>query len=80
MTRITVLLFALVVCFATAAQAQTQAPKPDPALKKLAVRVGHWTYEGENNPGPLGLGGKYTGEATCQMILGGFFFAMPRAG
>jgi hypothetical protein len=54
-------------------QAQTAAPKPDPALRKLHVLVGHWTYEGEYKPGPLGPGGKVTGEYAAQMILGGFF-------
>jgi hypothetical protein len=61
------------VCFATAMQAQAPAPKPDPALKKLSVLVGHWTREAEYKPGPLGPGGKYTGDWTTQMILGGFF-------
>ena len=72
MQRISILLLALVVCFATAMQAQ--APKPDPALKKLSVLVGHWTFEGEQKPGPLGPGGKSSGEFGGQMILGGFFF------
>jgi hypothetical protein len=35
--------------------------------------VGHWTYEGEYKPEPLGPGGKFTGENTARMILGGFF-------
>jgi hypothetical protein len=74
MTRISVLLFVLVVFFATAMQAQAPAPKPDPEVKKLHADLGHWTYEGEAKPGPLGPGGKFTGEATCQMILGGFIF------
>jgi len=76
MRRLHNLFLLLIACFATAmlAQAPAQAPKPDPALKKLAVLVGHWTYEGEYNAGPLGPGGKITGEYTGQMILGGFFF------
>jgi hypothetical protein len=73
MTRISVLLLVLLVCSATALQAQAQAPKPDPELKKLRVFVGHWTYEGESKSGPLGPGGKFTGDMTCQMILEGFF-------
>ncbi len=62
-------------CFATAmlAQAPALAPKPDPALKKLLPLVGHWAYEEEDKPGPLGPGGKSSGEYTAQMILGGFF-------
>jgi hypothetical protein len=74
MQRISILLLALVVCFVTAMQAQAPAPKPDPALKKLHVWVGHWTYEGEYKPGPLGPGAKATGEFTGQMILRGFLF------
>ncbi len=74
MQRISILLLGLVVCFATAMQAQAPASKPNPEFKKLSVFVGHWTYEGEYKPGPLGPGGKATGEYTGQMILGGFFF------
>jgi hypothetical protein len=73
MRRISVLLFFLVVCLATALQAQAPAPKPGPEVKKLHADLGHWTYEGEAKPGPGCLGGKFTGEMTCQMILGGFF-------
>jgi hypothetical protein len=67
------LLFVLVVFFPMTIQAQPQAPKPDPEVRKLHAMVGHWTYEGEYKPGPLGPGGKFTGEDNCQMILGGFF-------
>lgn len=74
MRRMNVLLFFLVVCFATAMQAQAPAPKPDPELKKLHVWLGDWTVEGKYKPGPLGPGGKFTAEYTGQMILGGFFF------
>jgi hypothetical protein len=73
MQRISILLLVIVVCFVTAMQAQAPAPKPDPEVKKLHVFVGHWTYEGEFKPGPLGPGGSLTGERTCQMILSGFF-------
>jgi hypothetical protein len=37
MQRISISLLDLVVCFATAMQAQTQAPNPDPELKKLEI-------------------------------------------
>ena len=70
-------LIALIVaaCFSVSALAQqpTQSPKPDPELKKLAVYVGQWRYEGESKPGPLGPPGKIVGEATSEMILRGFF-------
>jgi hypothetical protein len=73
MQRISLLLLVLVLFSATAMQAQAPAPKPNPELKKLLPLVGHWTYEGEFKPGPLGPGGKYTGEQSVRMILGGFF-------
>ncbi len=53
---------------------QAPAPKADPEVKKLQVLVGHWTFKGEYKAGPLGPGGKVTGEYTGRMILGGFFF------
>jgi hypothetical protein len=64
----------MIICVGTAMQAQTPAPKPDPELTKLHVWVGHWTVEGEDEAGPLGPGGKVTGEYVGQMILGGFFY------
>ena len=73
MKRISILLLLLVVCFATAMQAQAQAPKPSREVNKLLPLVGHWAYEEEDKPSPLGPGGKSGGEYTAQMILGGFF-------
>jgi len=73
MQRISILLLVLVACFATVMQAQAPAPKPDPEVKKLHAVVGNWTFDGEQKPGPLGPGGKFTGEDNCHMILGGFF-------
>jgi pimeloyl-ACP methyl ester carboxylesterase len=73
MQRMSFLLLVLVACFATALPAQTEAPKPDPALQKLSVLVGHWTYEEDWKAGPLGPGGKMTGVYDARMILGGFF-------
>jgi Protein of unknown function (DUF1579) len=73
MKRFTILCLLLVVGFVFAMQAQMSAPKPDPEVKKLNVYVGHWTYEGESRSGPFSPGGKFTGSATGQMILRGFF-------
>jgi hypothetical protein len=66
--------FLLGLSLTTAMLAQPPAPKPDPQIKQLSALVGRWTYEGEYKPGPLGPGGKITGEYTGQMILKGFFF------
>jgi hypothetical protein len=71
--RISVLPLVLAVCFTTAMQAQAPAPKPDAEVKKLRSVVGHWTYEGESQPGAWGPGGKSSGKVNCQMILGGSF-------
>ena len=80
MKRTVALLFLLAFCSSTAIQAQAPAPKPDPEVKKLHAVVGHWTFEGERKPGPLGPGGKFTGEDNCRMILGGFFFQCQLSG
>ena len=76
MRRFKVLLFLLVLAFVSTMQAQAPAtaPKPDPALQKIAVWSGHWTSETDLKPGPLGPGAKTTGEFTIRPILGGFFF------
>ena len=55
-----------IICSATAMQAQAPPPNPDPEVKKLHVYVGHWSYEGEAMPGPLGPGGKFTGEQDAE--------------
>jgi hypothetical protein len=76
--RKTMLLLAILglVCFVSIMQAQTQAPKPDPAISKLQAFIGHWTYEGADKAGPLGPGGKITGAQNGHMILGGFFLEL----
>ena len=76
MKKFVLLCLLLMVGLVSVVQAQTPAaaPKPDPELKKLAVWVGHRTSEGEYKPGPLGPGGKFTGEYDGKMILGGFVF------
>jgi hypothetical protein len=66
--------FLMGLSLATAIFAQAQAPKPDPHLKQLSALAGRWTYEGEYKSGPLGPGGKITGEYTGRTILNGFFY------
>lgn len=67
------ILLSCVLIFSIVVAAQTSAPKPDPALQKLQVLVGHWTYQGEYKAGPFGPGGKITGVYESRPILGGFF-------
>jgi len=71
----TLIAFIVTACFSLTAFAQqsTLQIKPDPELKKLAVYVGQWKYEGEYKPGPLGTAGMATGSATGEMILRGCF-------
>ncbi len=73
MRRMNILLPLLTVGLATAGKAQSPTPKPSPELKKLLPLVGHWTYEEEWKPGPLGPGGKMAGVYDAHMILGGHF-------
>jgi hypothetical protein len=73
MKRIAFVVGLVVLAFAVAILAQTPAPKPGPEHQKVGAFVGHWTYAGEYIAGPAGPGGKFTGEYTAQMILGGFF-------
>jgi len=82
MRRFVVLFLLLMVGIVSVVQAQTPAtaPKPAPELKKLQPLVGHWTFEGEGKPGPLGPGGKFTGEFNSRMILGGFFLQCQMSG
>ena len=73
MKRIILALGLAVTFLSPVGLAQTSPPKPGPEHHKVRVFVGHWTYEGEYKPGPLGPGGKAAGEYTVQPILGGFF-------
>jgi hypothetical protein len=74
MRRFSILqLLLLVICCASA---QAQMAKPGPELKPLHLIAGHWTYTGDYKPGPLGPGGKVTGEQNNQIILGGFFLQL----
>ena len=49
------------------------APQPCPELKKLAVFLGHWKFQGEYKPISSLPAGKITGEYSAEMILKGFF-------
>jgi hypothetical protein len=62
------------LALAVSLQAQTTAPKPDPELQKLQILAGQWSYEGTDKGALSGHPGKFTGEYTGRMILGGFFF------
>lgn len=58
---------------AAGAQAPPQPPKPGPEHQRLAAFVGTWTFEGEMKPGPMGPGGKMTGNDRIQWLPGNFF-------
>lgn len=73
MQRTALLLSLILICLVAPSRAQTAAPRPDPAWKKLHVLIGHWTYEGEYKPSPFGPGSKVQGVWDARMILGGFF-------
>ncbi len=73
MQRTSLLLSLIVICLVAPLRAQTSFHKPDSELKELNGLVGHWTYEGEYKPGPLGGGGKVKGVWDAHTILGGFF-------
>jgi len=55
------------------AQAQMEASKPGPELKKLDYLSGTWTMEGDTKPGPMGPGGKWSMSEQNQWMDGGFF-------
>lgn len=71
---VVVLVGVLVVAMVGAglAQGPTGPPKPGPEHQKLAFFVGKWTSNAEAKPGPLGPGGKYTANETCEWFDGGF--------
>jgi hypothetical protein len=73
MRTLTVAMVAALLSGPARAQQANQPAKPDPALKKLIVYVGAWSYEGAYRAGPLGPAGKYRGKASGEMILRGSF-------
>jgi len=61
-----------------AEMAKEVSSNPDPALKKLEIFVGDWTYEGEQADPPIsglpfGPAGKYFGTSKARFIMDGFF-------
>jgi hypothetical protein len=61
------------VMFASAAMAQSAAPKPAPELKKLDIFVGAWTLNGNMKAGAMGPGGTMTENNKCEWMEGGFY-------
>lgn len=53
--------------------AQMEMPKPAPELKKLDMFAGDWTLSGDVKPGPMGPGGKMSGDEKCAWMDGGFY-------
>lgn len=67
------LLAALVGLAAAAAQAQMEAPKSAPELKKLDYFIGNWKSDGDMKPGPGYPGGKFSAMDHDEWMKGGFF-------
>ncbi len=66
-------LFAAILTVAVHAQPTPPAPpQPGPALKKLQVWYGDWTYEMELHATPLWPTSKTSGTASTRATLGGF--------
>jgi uncharacterized protein DUF1579 len=61
------------VVLAAGALAQMEMPKPAPELKKLDTFAGTWTLDGDMKPGPMGPGGKMSGQEKCAWMDGGFY-------
>lgn len=75
-TSIAILVCTFVFTAALSAQAPPM-PKPAPELKKLDYFLGNWKLEGDSKPGPMGPGGKFTGNEHYQWMDGGFFMQVP---
>jgi hypothetical protein len=73
MRTLMLVVFAIFFSFSVFGQETSQQSKPAPELKKLANYLGQWRYEGEYKASPFGPAMKMTGNATGEMILGGFF-------
>lgn len=63
----------LAVPGALGAQSATVVPKPGPELKRLAVFVGKWNFEGQAQASPYGPAGKLTAVDRYEWMPGGFF-------
>lgn len=65
---------AATLCTAIAfAAPQPGAPQPSPEVARLGYFVGEWTSEATIHPGPMGAGGKATGQSKCRWLDGNFF-------
>jgi hypothetical protein len=67
---------ALFLLAAIGASAQMEMPKPGPEVKKLGYYTGHWTSDGDVKPGPMGPGGKFTGDDHVEWMDGGYFIVL----
>src|SRR5262245_33294027 len=48
------------------------APKPGTEQKRIGYFAGHWNFQGEAKPSPMGPGGKISATETCDWFAGGF--------
>jgi hypothetical protein len=64
----------VILAAAVPLRAQAPDPKPAPEIQKLQILAGHWKYEGVDKGELSGRSGKFSGEYTGRMIVGGAFF------
>lgn len=78
MKRLAINIVFLTLLFPAAAQVQAQmeAPKPGPELKKLNYFLGDWTLQADMKPGPMGPGGKMTMTEHVEWMEGNFFLVL----
>ena len=69
--------FLLALASILRAQAEPRMPKPGPEYQRLQYFVGNWQTEGEQRPGLMGPGGKFSGTDHNEM-LGDFFVVFHR--
>ena len=63
----------LLATLCAAAQNPPAMPKPGPEQKNLGYFAGNWKTTGDLKPGPMGPGGKFTGNERIEWMPGGFF-------
>ena len=73
MRRLTVIVAVVSLCGSVVVAQKQEMPKPGPEHQRLGAFVGNWTFDGQMKPGPMGPGGKVTGEDRIEWTPGNFF-------